>query len=113
MIPSEQALRRLAIGASSFCHELMAATPGRPRWRWRIAAWPCCGSADRSAPCAGPLFGQRVGDALAAGLSFDEIVASLLALAPTLGIERTVALAPDMALALDYDLDAALERLDG
>ena len=92
----------------------MAATPGRPPLALEdrgLALLRLGGSI--GAGSTGPLLRQRVGDALAAGLSFDEIVASLLALAPTLGIERTVALAPDMALALDYDLDAALERLDG
>ena len=55
---------------------------------------------------------RRVGDALDAGLSFDEIVGSLVELAPTIGIERVVAVAPHLAQALGYDVDAALERLD-
>jgi len=60
----------------------------------------------------GPMLGQRVSDALGVGLGFDEIVASLVALAPTVGIERTVAVAPEIARALGYDIDSALEQLD-
>jgi alkylhydroperoxidase/carboxymuconolactone decarboxylase family protein YurZ len=65
-----------------------------------------------TAGSAGPVLQQRVADALNAGLSFDEIVASLTALAPTIGIERVVSVAPYLARALGYDVDAALERLD-
>jgi alkylhydroperoxidase/carboxymuconolactone decarboxylase family protein YurZ len=65
-----------------------------------------------SAGSAGPMWQQRVGEALDAGLSFDEIVGSLLVLAPTIGLERVVAVAPHLAQALGYDVDEALERLD-
>lgn len=50
-----------------------------------------------------------VGMALAAGASFDEIVGCLIAVAPTIGLVRVVSAAPDLALALGYDVDAALE----
>ncbi|OGO57991.1 MAG: hypothetical protein A2Z32_01730 [Chloroflexi bacterium RBG_16_69_14] len=65
-----------------------------------------------TAGSASPMSKQRVGDALDASLSFDEVVGSVLALTPTIGIERVVAIAPDLARALGYDVDAALERLD-
>jgi 2-keto-3-deoxy-L-rhamnonate aldolase RhmA len=42
----------------------------------------------------------------------EEIVEALTALAPTIGIDRAVAVAPDLARALGYDIDDALERLD-
>ena len=66
-----------------------------------------------TAGTVGPMLQQRVSDALDAGVTFDEIVGSLLALAPGIGIERLVAVAPKLARALDYDIDAALERLTG
>ena len=47
--------------------------------------------------------------ALAAGASFDEIVGTLIAVAPTVGLTRAVSAAPELALALGYDVDAALE----
>jgi alkylhydroperoxidase/carboxymuconolactone decarboxylase family protein YurZ len=50
--------------------------------------------------------------ALAAGASIDEIVGTLIAVAPIVGLARAVSAAPELALALGYDLDAALERCD-
>ena len=50
--------------------------------------------------------------ALAAGATFDEIVGSLIAVAPTIGLARVVSAAPELALALGYDVDAALEAHD-
>ena len=47
--------------------------------------------------------------ALAAGASVDEIVGCLIAVAPTVGLARVVSAAPELALALGYDLDAAFE----
>ena len=46
--------------------------------------------------------------ALAAGASVDEIVGTLVAVASTVGVARVVS-APELALALGYDVDAALE----
>ena len=42
----------------------------------------------------------------------DEIVASLEAVTPVTGAARVVQCAPKVALALGYDVDAALERHD-
>ena len=50
--------------------------------------------------------------ALAAGASIDEIVGTLIAIAPTVGLARTVSAAPELAIALGYDVDAALEAID-
>jgi hypothetical protein len=113
MITSEQVLRRLAIGEPAFCRDVMAARHHdilvtldvRDLALLRLGESIGAGS-------TGPLLRQRIGDGLAAGLSFDEVVASLMALAPAIGMERTVALAPQIALALDYDIDGALERPD-
>ena len=51
--------------------------------------------------------------ALAAGASIDEIVGTLIAVAPTVGIARVVSAAPELALALGYDVEAALEQHGG
>ena len=48
--------------------------------------------------------------ALAAGASVDEIVGTLIAVAPTVGLARVVSAAPELALALGYDLEAAFEE---
>jgi alkylhydroperoxidase/carboxymuconolactone decarboxylase family protein YurZ len=52
---------------------------------------------------------SAVEPALAAGASIDEIVGTLLAIAPTIGMARVVSAAPELALALGYDVDAAIE----
>ena len=51
--------------------------------------------------------------ALAAGASVDEIVGTLIAVAPTVGTARVVSAAPELALALGYDIDAAFESFEG
>ncbi len=51
--------------------------------------------------------------ALAAGASADEITGVLLAIAPVAGLGRVVSAAPDVAIALGYDVAAALEEPDG
>ena len=57
-------------------------------------------------------FRWTVGDALEAGASADKIVAVLLAVAPLVGFARVAMTAPKVAIALDYDLDVALEVLE-
>jgi alkylhydroperoxidase/carboxymuconolactone decarboxylase family protein YurZ len=56
---------------------------------------------------------SAVEPALAAGASIDEIVGTLIAVAPTVGLARVVSAAPELALALGYDVDVALETRDG
>jgi len=114
MTTSEEILRRLTIGDPAFCRTVMSAELADPLHALdarSMALLRLGGSL--TAGSSGPMWQQRVDDALNAGLSFDEIVASLTALAPTIGIERVVSVAPDLARALGYDVDAALERLDG
>jgi alkylhydroperoxidase/carboxymuconolactone decarboxylase family protein YurZ len=53
------------------------------------------------------------GRALAAGATEDEIADVLLAIAPVAGLGRVVAAAPDVAIALGYDVAAALEEPNG
>ena len=50
-----------------------------------------------------------VGRALAAGATEDEIADVLLVIAPVAGLGRVVCAAPDVAIALGYDIAAALE----
>ena len=50
--------------------------------------------------------------ALAAGATKDEVADVLLAIAPVAGLGRVVSAAPEMATALEYDIDAALEAPD-
>ena len=50
--------------------------------------------------------------ALACGASYGEIVGILIALAPAVGLGRVVSAAPELGLALGYDVNAALEAQD-
>jgi len=47
--------------------------------------------------------------ALASGASLDEIIGILIAIAPAVGLGRVVSAAPELGLALGYDVEAALE----
>jgi len=47
--------------------------------------------------------------ALASGASLDELVGILVAIAPAIGLGRVVSAAPELGLALGYDVEAALE----
>ena len=58
-------------------------------------------------------FEHAVAHALAAGARSDEIVAALEAVMSVTGTARVVAAAPKLALALGYDVEDALEQLDG
>jgi alkylhydroperoxidase/carboxymuconolactone decarboxylase family protein YurZ len=53
------------------------------------------------------------GRALAAGATEDEIADILVAIAPVTGLSRVVAAAPEVAIALGYDIAAALEEPGG
>ena len=61
---------------------------------------------------APPSFMSTVDQALRAGVSHDEIVATLYAAMPVVGAPRVVSAAPNIALALGYDVAAALEAVD-
>jgi alkylhydroperoxidase/carboxymuconolactone decarboxylase family protein YurZ len=49
--------------------------------------------------------------ALAAGATDEEIVGTLIAVAPVSGLTRAVSAAPELAIALGYDVDEALETV--
>jgi alkylhydroperoxidase/carboxymuconolactone decarboxylase family protein YurZ len=53
------------------------------------------------------------GRALAAGASEDEIAGVLVAIAPVAGLGRIVSAAPEVAIALGYDIEAAPGEPDG
>jgi hypothetical protein len=66
----------------------------------------------RGVPVDNYSFQHAVAFALAAGATTDEIVACLEAVTPVTGAAPVVQCAPKVALALGYDVDAALERHD-
>ena len=62
---------------------------------------------------APPSFMSAVEAGLDAGASYDEIVGTLIAVMPIVGVARVVSAAPNLALALGYDVAEALELVDG
>ena len=51
--------------------------------------------------------------ALDAGATTEELVGTLVAVAPISGLARVISATPEVALAIGYDLDAAFEELNG
>ena len=62
---------------------------------------------------APPSYMSAVEAGLDAGASHDEIVGTLIAVMPIVGVARVVSAAPNLGLALGYDVSAALELVDG
>ena len=60
-----------------------------------------------------PSYMSAVEAGLEAGASYDEIVGTLIAVMPIVGVARVVSAAPNLALALGYDASEALELVDG
>jgi 4-carboxymuconolactone decarboxylase len=56
-----------------------------------------------------PSFMSAVSAGLDAGLSREEIVGTLVAVTPIVGVARVVSAAPNLGLALGYDVGEALE----
>src|SRR5690348_3595998 len=61
---------------------------------------------------AAPMYLSAVEEADAAGAADAELVACLLCVMPAVGVSRIVSAAPKLALALGYDVGAALEAVD-
>jgi 4-carboxymuconolactone decarboxylase len=58
---------------------------------------------------APPSYMSAVSAALDAGLSMEQIVETLIAVMPTVGVARVVSAAPKLGLALGYDVSEAFE----
>jgi len=111
----KERLRRLAVHDDHLIQSMLAIPPGHVEASAvdskscalvRLGALVALG-----APCVSYQWGVQW--ALAAGATADEIVGTLMAVAPITGVARVVAAAPEFALALGYDIDAALEAWNG
>jgi hypothetical protein len=114
LITSEEVLRRLTIADPTYLRALSGADPEDSLRRLdarSVALLELGGLITGGA--AGPVWQQCVARARSVGLSLDEVVGSLLALAPTIGFGRVVAAAPHLARALGYDIDSALHGYQG
>ena len=81
------------------------ATDERTRALARIAAAIAIGATSAT-------FGSLIDSALSAGATDEEILATLIAVAPVVGSARVVSAAPQLARAVGYDIDRALEHHD-
>jgi alkylhydroperoxidase/carboxymuconolactone decarboxylase family protein YurZ len=110
MCDYKEQLRRLAVHDDALVSELLGArntskrstVDARTEALVQLAATIAADGAPASFQCV-------VDHALAAGATTDEIVATLEALTPVTGSVRVVGCAPKLALALGYDVEAALE----
>jgi 4-carboxymuconolactone decarboxylase len=61
---------------------------------------------------APPSYMSAVDAALEAGVTHEEIVGTLIAVLPVVGVARVVSAAPNLGLAIGYDVGDALEALE-
>jgi 4-carboxymuconolactone decarboxylase len=114
MAKHEDALRRMALGDERYVSEVLAmqlsnvdASGLDPKTHAlvRLGALVALDASPSS-------FQWNAATALASGATVDEIVGVLIAVAQTVGLARVASAAPSVALALGYDIDAALEAHD-
>jgi len=108
----QMVLTRLALNDEAFVESLLEQSgidPGTPALDGRTCALVRLGAlfALDAAPAS---YSSQVALALAAGATVDEIVDVLVVVAPSIGVARVVSAAPELALALGFDIDAQLER---
>ena len=109
----KQHLRRLAVHDEAFVGVLLGDenTPGACALDARTAALARF-AAPIAVDGAASSIQHAVALGLAAGVTSAEIVATLEAVTPVTGAAQVVSSAPKVALALGYDVEAALESLD-
>jgi 4-carboxymuconolactone decarboxylase len=107
-------LRKLALRDDRFIDALLADEPAssahaqidpRSHALARIAALIAVDAAP-------PSYMSAVQAGVRAGASREEIVGTLIAVLPIVGVARVVSAAPNLGLALGYDVAAALEAVD-
>lgn len=111
MADRDEILRRLTLGDEAFLERLIAdrrTHVGPQQLDARQAALLRLGAL---AAIDGPSlsFHRVIGSALDAGLTADQVLDALILLGPVIGSTRVLAVAPKVALAVGYDVDAALE----
>ena len=114
MVRFQETLRRLTMIDEGFIEGqagLGLGLAGAPALDARTAALLRLGAAV-AIGSPGACLEWSTGRALAAGATEEEIADALVAIAPVAGLSRVVAAAPEVAVALGYDIMAALEEPD-
>jgi len=114
MVQHEEQLRRLALHDETFIESVLAINlkdgdacglDPKTLALIRLGALLALGAAPVS-------YHWTVAAALDAGATDEEILGTLIAVAPISGVARVVLATPDVALSMGYDLDAAFEELN-
>ena len=114
MSDHEETLRKLAVRDNAYVERLLSdgrASEAAAALDRRTSAIVRIGALI-ALDAAPPSYMEAIEDARANGASCDQIVGCLVAVLPTVGVARVVSAAPKVALALGYDVDAALELID-
>ena len=110
----EETLRRLSIRDDAFVDSLIAhdaanvAASRLDRKTHSLVRLGALIAMDAALPSYMPV----IDTARSCGTSNDEITGTLIAVMPAIGVTRVVSAAPKLALALGYDVAAALEAYD-
>ena len=114
MADHEERLRRLALHDESFIRSALGmdldnveASGLDPKAHALVRLAALLGA--NAAPVC---YHHTVAIALAAGATPDEVMGTLITIAPIIGLARAVSAAPELALPIGYDIDAALEAFD-
>lgn len=110
MADREETLRRLTLGDEAFLDQLISARKASSRVGQLDAAQAALVRLGALAATGGPdqSFGRVVAAALDAGVSVDQIVDTLVCVAPVIGSTRVTAAAPKVAAAIGYDVETGL-----
>ena len=105
MEPKRHMLYRCATGTNNFTaeHSQFAVLEPKADALARVSALLALG-----APAVS--YCGAITRALNAGASREDVVATLISVSPIIGLARVVSAAPAIALAMGYDIDAALQR---
>ena len=113
MVSAEEGFRRLAIGDLTLLDATGDLDDGSVRTRLdeRTEALVQIGALV-ALDAQGSSYAAAVGSALLAGVTLDDLLATVLVIAGSVGSARAVSAASRIALAAGYDIDAALEETD-
>jgi 4-carboxymuconolactone decarboxylase len=115
MLANAERLRRLALHDERCIESVLGMKVGNPEGSGldrKTHALVCLGALVVMG--GGPVsFHTNVGSALSAGATNDEIVGTLVAVAPISGLARVISAIPGVALAIGYDIEQAFETFNG
>ena len=95
--------------AANIVNSGLALDPSVNASRWSFAVNPTSVTVTYLDATMGPPDVDNASGATAIGDVSADLNGTLIAVAPTVGLARVVSAAPELALALGYDVDAALE----